>query len=131
MKIDNSKKMDSFLSDSTNFSLSTPSSFNTQIYSSSFGNSQGPGVSSYLLNSPSGLQREILPITVEYDHAIENSENIDRSDWDQKVFEMYPNLKDFVERVDPVSRAINFARMYLPVNRYISQETLLSLISQH
>ena len=80
------------------------------------------------------IKKEILPISSEFDMIRENFYIIDdqnRSDWYSRFLKENPEIKDFIERVDPISRATTFAKLYLPPNRIASQNILLSLISQH
>ena len=75
-----------------------------------------------------------LPISHEFDLLLSQhaaTKDIDRSDWLQKVLEKHPDIKELRDCVNPVSRAVEFARLYLPTNRLISHEVLLALISQH
>ncbi|OHT02235.1 RasGEF domain containing protein [Tritrichomonas foetus] len=79
-------------------------------------------------------QRPILPTSAEYDMMRENfflNDDIDRSEWYSKLLSENPEIKNFIERIDPMTRASTFGRLYLPPNRMIDQQTLLSLISQH
>ncbi|KAH0793885.1 RasGEF domain containing protein [Histomonas meleagridis] len=80
------------------------------------------------------ISHQQLPISSEYDMAMENffeKDGVDRSEWNKRLLQENPDIKDFIDRVDPVARATNFARMYLPSNRLVSQDLLLTLISQH
>ena len=82
----------------------------------------------------SKLKKSPLPISHEFDllYAQHRSqEEVDRSDWLQKVLERHPDILELRECVNPVARATSFARLYLPSSRLIPHNTLLSLISQH
>ncbi|OHS99448.1 RasGEF domain containing protein [Tritrichomonas foetus] len=56
---------------------------------------------------------------------------VDRSQWMAQLLSSRPDIKEFRERVLPVDRAIEFGRLYLPDDRLLDQNNLLSLISQH
>ena len=73
-----------------------------------------------------------LPVSPEYDRLREFflKDGVDRSDWYERVLSEAPELQDFIERIDPITRAATFARHFLPSGRLIDQETLLALISQ-
>ena len=78
--------------------------------------------------------RRVLPTSPEYDSTSERlffRDMTDRSDWHSRLLAENPEIRDFEERVDPVSRASAFGRMYLPTNRLINHPVLLALISQH
>ena len=80
------------------------------------------------------IKNSVLPISTEYDMIREKyfiKDGQDRSQWYARFLKENKEAKGFIERVDPVSRASSFARLYLPQNRMISQSLLLSLISQH
>ncbi|KAH0791293.1 RasGEF domain containing protein [Histomonas meleagridis] len=80
------------------------------------------------------LQKAPLPISHEFDLLCaqhRSEENVDRSDWLQRVLDKHQNIRELRECVNPVVRAATFARLYLPSTRLISHEMLLALISQH
>jgi len=80
------------------------------------------------------LKRDIFPVSSEFDMLREQffiQDGQDRSEWTERFLKDNPEIKDFIERVDPVSRAVTFAKLYLPPNRIANQSVLLSLISQH
>lgn len=83
--------------------------------------------------SPS-LKKPLLPISHEIDllgRQHRGKPDVDRSDWLQRVIDKNPDIQELRESVNPVVRACSFARLYLPTNRMISHELLLSLVSQH
>ncbi|KAH0794342.1 RasGEF domain containing protein [Histomonas meleagridis] len=82
----------------------------------------------------SEIPKPPLPISTEYDAAFEHfhsEANVDRSDWLQRVLNERPDIKEYREMVLPITRAAKFAELYLPFNRLVSQNLLLSLISHH
>ena len=84
-------------------------------------------------NAPS-VKKPPLPISHEFDLLClqhKGRADVDRSNWLQRVLDSNPEIKDLRECLNPVARASAFARLYLPTNRLISHELLLSLISQH
>lgn len=92
------------------------------------------GCSSVSQDQISSLTKPPLPISHEFDLLYTQhcgDKNIDRSDWLQKVLDKHPDIKELRECVNPVARASEFARLYLPSNRMIPHELLLALISQH
>jgi hypothetical protein len=56
---------------------------------------------------------------------------VDRSKWLMRVLEKNPDIKTFRERVNPLTRAAKFARLYIPPTGLIPHTLLLNLISQH
>ena len=85
-------------------------------------------------NGEPEIVRPPLPISAEYDMIRRNyfsHVDVDRSQWLSRLLCLHPDIKEFRERVLPVDRAIEFGRLYLPDDRLISQNVLLSLISQH
>ena len=90
----------------------------------------GPGCSS---DESFTEDAERLPICGEFDRlsSFFYDDGVDRSEWYDRVLNESPELRDFIERVDPVARAATLARLYLPKVRFINQVTLLALISQH
>lgn len=77
---------------------------------------------------------EPLPISKEYDTLRKNhfsSVECDRSMWRQQFFSTHPEVHEYVQRINPIDSAILFTHKYLPHDRYVSQKTLLELISQH
>lgn len=84
-------------------------------------------------NGPA-IKKPPLPISHEFDLLClqhKGRADVDRTNWLQRVLENNPDIKDLRECLNPVARAAAFARLYLPTNRLISHELLLSLISQH
>lgn len=80
------------------------------------------------------ITRPILPVSTEYDMIRENyfsHVDVDRSQWMSKLLSSNPEIKQFRERVLPLERAVEFGRLYLPDDRLIDQNLVLSLISQH
>ncbi|EAX88468.1 RasGEF domain containing protein [Trichomonas vaginalis G3] len=80
------------------------------------------------------IEREPLPVSSEYDFFCRNyfsDETIDRSHWYAQAIKENPEILEYKERVNPISRAAKFGRLYLPSSRLIQQPILLSLISQH
>ncbi|EAX99201.1 RasGEF domain containing protein [Trichomonas vaginalis G3] len=80
------------------------------------------------------LEKDALTISSEFDMLRKNyfiEDGQDRSDWYSRFLNENKDAKDFIERVDPIPRAVEFARLYLPINRLASQDLLLALISQH
>lgn len=80
------------------------------------------------------MKKEVLPVSSEYDMLREKyfvNDGQDRSDWYSRFLRENRDAKDFIDRVDPIARAVEFARLYLPANRMASHNLLLSLISQH
>lgn len=80
------------------------------------------------------LTKPPLPISHEFDLLYSQHHgdpNVDRSNWLQQVLDNHPDIKELRECVNPVARASQFARLYLPSNRMIPHELLLALISQH
>lgn len=92
-----------------------------------------------ILNDPMdphapSIKKPPLPISHEFDLVClqhKGRADVDRSNWLQRVLENNPEIKILRECLNPVARAAAFARLYLPTNRLISHELLLSLISQH
>ena len=79
-------------------------------------------------------KRAPLPISNEFDNVVSQHKSTvecDRADWLERVLENNPEIKEFRECVNPISRASSFARLYLPPNRLVPHDLLLSLISQH
>jgi hypothetical protein len=58
-------------------------------------------------------------------------DGVDRSSWLQRALEENPDVRTYREQVNPVVRAATFGRLYLPANRIIAPDVLLTLISQH
>lgn len=80
------------------------------------------------------LDKGVMPTSSEYDMMRETmfiKDGVDRSSWYSRIMNEEPEIRNFVERVDPVARAATFGRLYLPSARHIDQSTLLALISQH
>lgn len=82
------------------------------------------------------LKKPPLPISPEFDsvlaaHAPKDSDSVDRSEWLNKILELHPEIKSLRESVNPICRAAEFGRLYLPSNRYIPHDVTLALISQH
>jgi hypothetical protein len=79
------------------------------------------------------MTRDPLPISQEFDvlTQLRSPVEADRSDWQLRVFERNPDVKEAHEYFNPVARASSFARLYLPANRMLSHDALLALISQH
>ena len=80
------------------------------------------------------VKRLPLPISDEYDMIRENyfsKEDVDRSHWVAQLLENHPEIKELREKVLPLDRAIEFGRLYLPDERLVPHDVLLSLISQH
>ncbi|OHS94451.1 RasGEF domain containing protein [Tritrichomonas foetus] len=80
------------------------------------------------------VKKPPLPISSEYDMIKDNyfsDVDINRSNWLEDAIKKDPSILEFRERVNPLARAAKFGRLYLPNNRYLEQQTLLSLISQH
>lgn len=77
--------------------------------------------------------KEPMPVSPEFDGR--NSKRVkgqyDRSYWEVELLRRHPEIKDLIERTDPIERAANFAAMYMPNRRLLPQESVLSLISQH
>lgn len=85
-------------------------------------------------NQPSQIMEENSPFFDSQETQQNNEDDsilFDRSKWDQKLLQESPEVKDFIERVDPVQRAASFGRLFLPQNRLADQQILLALISQH
>jgi hypothetical protein len=78
-------------------------------------------------------RRDALPISEEFDvlSQLRSSVEVDRSDWQRQVFARNPDVKEAHEYFNPVARASSFSRLYLPANRMLSHDALLTLISQH
>ena len=110
--------------------MSSPSSF-----ASSFASSFGSSFTSLMEPEPEPpLPKQPLPISTEYDMIAQNyfsKVKVDRSDWLERALKESPEIAEYRERVNPVARAAKFGRLYLPSNRFLSQQTLLSLISHH
>jgi hypothetical protein len=79
------------------------------------------------------VKRPPLRISSEYDAMREFflHDDVDRSTWLQQALEEHPEIRHYRERVNPVVRAATFGRLYLPANRLIGPDVLLTLISQH
>lgn len=80
------------------------------------------------------ISKKPFHVSNEYDTMRENffcKDDIDRSQWIEKLFSNYPDIKEFRQKIMPVDRAIEFGNLYLPEERLINQETIFSLISQH
>lgn len=79
------------------------------------------------------IGRPPLPISSEYEMMSEfyNHNQVDRSTWHERAMEECPEVLQYRERVNPIARAAKFASLFLPPNRLIDQEILLSIISQH
>lgn len=82
------------------------------------------------------LKKPPLPISPEFDsvlaaHAPKDAQNVDRSEWLNKILELHPEIKSLRESVNPICRAAEFGRLYLPSNRYVPHDITLALISQH
>ncbi|KAH0790080.1 RasGEF domain containing protein [Histomonas meleagridis] len=80
------------------------------------------------------IQRPCLPISPEYDMVRENyfsKVDVDRSQWMAQLLQLNPEIKQFRERVLPLERAVEFGRLYLPDDRLVNHNVVLSLISQH
>lgn len=96
---------------------------------SSYNSNTGSVSGSFISN----LSRSPLPISSEYETMSRffiNSQ-IDRSNWQEKAMEECPEVLQYRERVNPIARSAKFADLFLPPNRLINQEVLLSIISQH
>ena len=74
-----------------------------------------------------------LPISSEYNMMSSHwsSQQVDRSNWQEQALKDCPEVRHYRERVNPIARASKFAKIFLPPNRLIDQELLLSIISQH
>jgi len=80
------------------------------------------------------IPRLPLPISNEYDMIRDtyfSNVSVDRSKWLSELLKTNPEIKELRDRVLPLDRAVEFGRLYLPDDRLISQNVLLSLISQH
>ena len=75
----------------------------------------------------------VLAVTPEFDgrRARAEASEFDRSFWEMEMYRRHPELADLVARMDPVARAATFAAIYMPRQRLMPQESILSLISQH
>lgn len=80
------------------------------------------------------MSNPVLPVSPEYD-SVKNyffsDVQEDRSHWLQEALDSNPELAEFREHVNPLSRAVKFGKLFLPPDRLIEQQTLLSLIIQH
>lgn len=79
-------------------------------------------------------KRSMLAGEQEFDRLMRYSitdDDENRSDWLSRFLRDSPDVKRVIECVDPIWRATALARLYLPASRYLSQETLLSLISEY
>lgn len=74
-----------------------------------------------------------LAVSPEYDacNAKRVASEFDRSYWEVELLRRHPEIRDLIERVDPVARAAALAALYLPDRRLYPQEGILALISQH
>ena len=85
-------------------------------------------------NEKSNLINPILSVSPEYD-AVKNFffSDIpqDRSNWLQEALDLNPEISEFRDQVDPLARAVKFGKLYLPPDRLVEQQALLSLILQH
>ncbi|OHT01511.1 RasGEF domain containing protein [Tritrichomonas foetus] len=76
-----------------------------------------------------------IPFHVSPEFDGKNSKSVkseyDRSYWEVELLRRHPELKDLIDRVDPVTRAASLAALYLPNRRLHPQEAILGLISQH
>ncbi|OHT08560.1 RasGEF domain containing protein [Tritrichomonas foetus] len=79
------------------------------------------------------IEKPPLPISSEYEMMSGYWSNlqVDRSNWHERAMEECPEVLQYRERVNPIARASKFANLFLPPNRLIDQEILLSIISQH
>ena len=80
------------------------------------------------------FKRDPIEINREYDASLSvfrSTADVDRSNWRETVLSRNEDIKKMRELVNPLQRAISFAKMYLPDNRVASSELVLSLISQH
>ncbi|EAY07036.1 RasGEF domain containing protein [Trichomonas vaginalis G3] len=80
------------------------------------------------------FQKDPLSVSRERDLAngvFKSSVDVDRSMWRETVLNRNPEIKRLRETVNPLQRAIAFSRQYLPDNRFVDPNVLISLISQH
>lgn len=86
-----------------------------------------------LPREPTVVCKEPLSVSPEFDAC--NSKRVesdyDRSYWEVELLRRHPEIKDLIDRVDPVARAATLASLYLPDRRLYPQEGILALISQH
>lgn len=79
-------------------------------------------------------QNTTLSASQEYDalHKLYYSRRkVDRSLWLPRFLNSNPIITEFRNTVNPMARAIKFGKSFLPSDRLLNQQTLLSLISQH
>ena len=89
------------------------------------------------MSSEQDMRQRKIPISEEYDAALQmfyvepEEEEPDRKYWDSIINQKKPSILRFQEQVDPVKRSIKLAQLYLPSNRLLNQQVLMSMISQH
>lgn len=74
-----------------------------------------------------------LSVSEEFDERNKKAADskYDRSYWEMELLRRHPELRDLINRVDPVTRAITLGSLFLPNYRLHPQDNILSLISQH
>ncbi|KAH0793303.1 RasGEF domain containing protein [Histomonas meleagridis] len=79
------------------------------------------------------ISSEPFPVSTEFDslNSKRAESEYDRSYWEIELFRRHPEIRDMVNRVDPITRAATFSSLYLPDRRLYPQEGILSLILQH
>ncbi|KAJ6233373.1 ras guanine nucleotide exchange factor i-related [Anaeramoeba flamelloides] len=67
--------------------------------------------------------------------VLEYQDKVDRRDWSYRVMKKNPELMDLRERINPLSRAISFAKYYsgakVLVNELLTKQVINQLIMQH
>ncbi|KAJ6246045.1 ras guanine nucleotide exchange factor i-related [Anaeramoeba flamelloides] len=67
--------------------------------------------------------------------VLEYQDQVDRRDWSYRVMKKNPELMDLRERINPLSRAISFAKYYsgakVLVNELLTKKVINQLIMQH
>jgi hypothetical protein len=89
--------------------------------------------SPFQVRDSSRVSDEPMPVSPEFDgrYAKRAPSQYDRSYWEVELLRRHPQIRDLIERTDPVVRAASFAALYLPDRRLQPNEAILSLISQH
>ena len=83
---------------------------------------------------PVEIKREPIEINREYDSSLavfRSKVDVDRSNWRETILARNEDIKKMRELVNPLQRAISFAKLYLPDTRIASPDLVICLISQH
>ncbi|KAJ6243844.1 ras guanine nucleotide exchange factor a [Anaeramoeba flamelloides] len=72
---------------------------------------------------------------IRMESVLEYRDNINRSNWRHRVMKKNPEIMDLRERINPLSRAISFAKYYsgakVQVNELLTKKIINQLIMQH